>query len=139
MGLLQMREYKEEIELAIRAFKNNIEDIHTVQEWASYANFSSTKSFSRQIKIHFGKPAIKVMTELRLQKVIELMLKSPEESLFCIARMVGLKDEKSLYDYVKYHTELSPTSLKKRVKKEKLRSEITEYNLGVKIQSVFTE
>ncbi|SMO48513.1 helix-turn-helix domain-containing protein [Gracilimonas mengyeensis] len=129
----------EEIKVAVTTFNENVSNIHTVEEWANQLEYNSAKSFSRRIKIHFCKPAIKVMTELRIKRIIEIMHRSPEESFFGVARMVGLKDEKSLYDYVKYHTDLSPTALKKKITLEKLRSEITEYNLGVKIPSGFSE
>lgn len=130
---------KEEIDLAVRVFNKNVALIHTVEEWSSFMNFNRPKTFSRHVKIYFGKSAIKVMTDLRINKIKELMRTFPEESLFCIARLVGLKDEKSLYDYIKYHKNLSPTSLKNSLETAKFRNEITEYNLGVKIQSHFTE
>lgn len=134
-----MSGYEKESELAIRVFNNNIALIHTVEEWASSMNYRSAKTFSRHIKIHFGISAVKVMTQLRVKKIMELMHSVPEDSLFCVARLVGLKDEKSLYDYIKYHTKLSPTTLRNNVLRSKLRSEITEYNLGVKIHSNITQ
>lgn len=134
-----MNEYGEEMRMAVEVFNKNVAIIHTVEEWAFFMQFKSAKTFSRHVKIHFGRSAVKVMTELRVKKIMELMESVPEDSLFCVARLVGLKDEKSLYDYIKYHTKLSPTVLKNKLIRAKLRSEITEYNLGVKIQSAISE
>ena len=96
--------------------------ILSVTDWAQCMRYGCNKTFSRHVKRYFGKSAVRLLNELRLKLITELLAGDVSESHYCIARKAGLVDEKSLYDYIKYHLGKSPS----RLRREAVLSEISE-------------
>lgn len=100
------------IENAIRVLEEHIASIHTVPELAEKMGYTSSKNFSRLFRNHFGIRPKKVITKIKLRTITDHMLAAPDDIYFCIARRVGLLDDKALYRFIKRHTGKSPGEFK---------------------------
>jgi methylphosphotriester-DNA--protein-cysteine methyltransferase len=93
----------------------NIKSIRTVTEWANFMGYHDISFFSRRYRNHHNYKAVKRMTKIRM-KQIELLMSTNQAILnYELARMVGLRDEQDLYNFVSYHRGCSPTKLKKEL------------------------
>ncbi len=94
----------------------HIKEIHTVQEWAEWMGFETSKQFSKQFLNYFGVRPGRVLGRARLIYIIELIRLKPELSGYEVARESGLRDEKALYDFLVCHSGLSFSQLRERLR-----------------------
>ncbi|HKJ30189.1 MAG TPA: hypothetical protein VKA34_00110 [Balneolales bacterium] len=90
----------------------NLKKIHSVKEWAELVECKSTQWFARNYFKCFHERPKKVINRIRLLRIYELIYSDIEISGYELVWQVGLKDEKDLYDFLKYHTDMNFTELK---------------------------
>lgn len=99
---------KMDITYANTVLKNHLTEILSVKEWASKMGYSRT-SFQIEYRNTFGRVPKLTMKDLRLQQ-FRIWRETQRHLPFGeIARKLGLRDERALYGYVKYHTGKAPT------------------------------
>jgi AraC-like DNA-binding protein len=74
--------------------------------------YSSEKYFSRKIRNTFGKRPKELIIEMKILKIHEYILSSPDDIYYCVAKKFGFEDDNALYKFVKRHTGKSLTELK---------------------------
>lgn len=103
---------KQPMEEALQIAQQHLKEIRTVREWAEKMGYDCQKFFSRKFKKHYKVPPKSKLIELRIEKFQELIRENPKMSCFEISFFLGLGDEKSLNEYIKYHTSKPPTCWK---------------------------
>jgi methylphosphotriester-DNA--protein-cysteine methyltransferase len=93
---------KKSIDYAPQHLKIRIHAIWTVNDWAKEMGWDRSL-FSRKFRRHFRIPAKEWLHQEKMQTIHTYLLSSPEAKHFEIAYDLGFKDEKALYDYVRYH------------------------------------
>lgn len=116
---------KLDIEIANEVLLNNISKIRTVTEWAALMGYELSE-FSRKYRNEFNIVAVKAQTMLRIIQIEKHIKKGDTLLNYELARLVGLRDEKDLYNFMCYHMNCSPTQFRKKIKTRK----ITKTNLG---------
>ncbi|MDZ7807125.1 MAG: helix-turn-helix domain-containing protein [Gracilimonas sp.] len=94
---------------AIDIAQENLKEIRTVTEWAAKMGYGCPKYFSRRFKRSFGKSPKSKLVKIRIETFHKIILKSPELSCYEIGQKLGLGDEDNLNEYIRYHTNRSPT------------------------------
>lgn len=106
------------IEEAISCLEQHISKIATVNEWAEKMNYRSTSYFSRKIRAFYKQSPHSIIVDKKLLKIKKQLVNSPDQ-LFTIALENGFTDNNSFYKFIKLHTGLSPSDLRKEmIKKE---------------------
>lgn len=108
---------KEPIENAIKLLKENLQTVARVSEWATLMGYKNPKLFSRHFLRHFKKRPSSVLIKLRIASITKRLQKT-DMSCLKIAWMHSLPDEKALYNFLKRHTEYSPSEIKSLSGKE---------------------
>jgi len=107
-----------DIEKAVSILEENITSIRTVTEWSDKMGYSDRKKFSRAFRKQFGLRPSEAKAEIRVRKIEEYLKKYPSEINYCFALEFGFADDQSLYKFLKRHTGLTPTQLRKRLVKK---------------------
>tara|TARA_R110001599_G_scaffold84130_2_gene226611 strand:- start:6454 stop:6771 length:318 start_codon:yes stop_codon:yes gene_type:complete len=103
----------ENLENAHSLLEENITSLTTVTEWGKVCGFDCRKKFSRAYREYFGLRPKETLYEIRIQKIKEYMKTFPNEINYCVAVEFGFTNEQGLYKFIKRHTGLSPTQLRK--------------------------
>lgn len=90
---------------------NKITEIRTVSEWASLMGWERSE-FSRVYRRIHCVNAKSVLNKEKLRLIQRLMGEYPDAKSYEIACETGFKDEKALYDYVRYHKRCSPRKIR---------------------------
>jgi len=106
------------IEIALSILEENITSIRTVTEWADKMGYSDRKKFSRAFRTHFGYRPKEAFQETRVKKIQDYFQQFPEEKNYYIAVEFGFADDQGLNKFLKRHTGLTPTELRKRLVKK---------------------
>lgn len=107
-----------DINKAIRVLEKHIAEIYSVKDWARLSGFDSEKYFNRKIRGCYKKSPYQLIVEKKLEMINDRLAGTSDEILFSIALDLGFADNNALYKFVKRHTGLTPTELRKgRVKK----------------------
>lgn len=104
--------YQHTIKKAVDHLVDNLDTVARVGEWATLMGYSNAKKFSRHyLKCFQHRPSEK-LEEVRLNSVVQQLRDSKRKSNLQIAWEHSFPDEKSLYNFVKYHLGCSPTQIK---------------------------
>jgi len=103
---------KKPIESAVDVLKQHISVIDRVSEWAEKMGSHNTKKFSRQIRDHYGVRPKKLMTQIKLQRVKDLISNDEKITFYEVAKEVGKKDEQALYHFVMRATGHPPSKFR---------------------------
>ena len=94
-----MSEKRIPIELARQCAIRNLQSIFTVAEWADFMGYPIS-TFRRLCYRVFKKSAGKVLSETRITYIRTLWINDLGLSAYKVARHVGLRDEKALYQFL---------------------------------------
>ncbi len=136
-----MGKSRKQISDAINQLDVNLSEIARVQEWSEFMGYKSPQKFGYKFLRHFKVRPAKVLTYVRLISVITYLRSEKGFSNFEIAITHSFPDDKALNSFTNYHLKCSPSKLKSMSDKElnkkfqKLRSNIWDQNLGVKLRS----
>ena len=100
------------IESAVDVLKQHMRLIDRVSEWAEKMGSQDTKKFSRQIRDHYGVRPKKLMTQIKLQRVKDLISNDEKITFYEVAKEVGKKDEQALYHFVMRATGHPPSKFR---------------------------
>ncbi|KPP99598.1 MAG: ArsR family transcriptional regulator [Bacteroidetes bacterium HLUCCA01] len=102
---------KQRIEHANLVMSSYISSIRTVRDWADLMGWERT-DFSRRYRRIHGQTAKHALKQERFKHIARLMKENPQAKNYEIACDLGFRDEKALYDYVRYHSNRTPTDLR---------------------------
>lgn len=100
------------LEKAVEVLKNNITNIKSVSDWSVHMGWDRS-DFSRKYAKQFGESAKKTFHKNKLLTIESYLYEQPGAKYFEVAYDLGFRDEKALYDYVRYHTNKSPGAYKR--------------------------
>lgn len=103
------------IKNAILTLRNNLDQIHTVAEWADYMDYSRAY-FSTLIKEEFSQQPSRIIRREKYKKVWALVREQPDRKGQVIARKTGFSNVKSLYKFLRRHYDITLTAMRKRAK-----------------------
>lgn len=106
-----------DITKAGQLLQQHICEIHTVQQWADEMGYESVKYFSRLIRDHYGSRPKELIIKAKVKAIRTCLSETQDEILFCLARDLGFVNDAAMYKFVKRHTGLSPTELKRECEK----------------------
>ncbi|GEM_PF-754458 len=101
-------------ERALSLLNNRIEEIHSVQKWASEARMSR-RWLCKIMKQEYAKDPKTILREMRYKTIKKSLKEDSEMTGYCAALEAGLKDEKALYKFLSTHYDTSLTKLRKRI------------------------
>lgn len=102
------------LQYAVEILLNNIYEIRSVTDWANKMGWDRAQ-FSRMFARHYGENAKDALARFKLNLISKHFLENQGAKHFEIAYDLGFKDEKALYDYIRYHTNESPTQYKIKI------------------------
>lgn len=105
---------KMKIDFAPQVLKNLILQIWTVNDWSVELGWERCE-FSRGFKRQFGISAKDFLHKEKFKFIDKYFTSKPDTKHYEMACELGFRDEKALYDYVRYHRKCSPSAYKKRV------------------------
>lgn len=105
---------KHRIEAAGIILAAHLNQIRTVADWAIFMGWDRTE-FSRQYRRKNGVSAKDKLRDARFGVINDYLSQQPDARYYEVAYDLGFRDEKALYDYVRYHYKCSPTVYKNRV------------------------
>lgn len=100
------------LDKAVEVLESNILSIKSVSDWSENMGWERS-DFSRNYAKVFGESAKITFHKLKLKTIETYLYEQPEAKYFEVAYDLGFRDEKALYDYVRYHTNQSPGAYKK--------------------------
>lgn len=103
---------KLKLEVALDILKSNIHNIKSVSDWSDIMGWDRSE-FSRQYAKKFGESAKETYHKQKLLTIEAYLYEQPTVKYYEVACDLGFRDEKALYDYVRYHTKKSPGAYKK--------------------------
>lgn len=101
-------------EIALSLLINRIEEIHSVQEWATEARMSR-RWLCKIMKQEYSKDPKTILREMRYKSIKNSLKKDSDMTGYCAALEAGLKDEKALYKFLSTHYDTSLTKLRKKL------------------------
>jgi len=107
------------IEKAGTILVGELQNIHTVSEWAEKMGYPSAPTFFRDFKRYAGLPPEKVLIQVRLVCIMKLISYAPQLTGYEIALESGLADEKALYDFLARYKNTTLSELKRQLLKKK--------------------
>lgn len=107
------------IKQAHKIIFDDLSSIPDVQTWANKAGVS-TRWLCKAMKNKHGNSPKLLLRKRRYTVLVKSLKKDPEITGYCLAREVGLSDEKSLYKFLSSHYETSLTQLRNGIMKERL-------------------
>lgn len=102
------------IDEALGVLEKNIGTIRNVSEWAYELGYKKPSKFSWEFRERHRVRPSKVFIEMKVEKVVEYMVKNPNEKNYCVCLEFGFTNEKALYKFLKRHTNQSPTQLREK-------------------------
>lgn len=106
--------HKMKLELAREILATNIHEIRTVADWAQLMGWDRTE-FSRQFSRKFGTSAKDTLHMEKLKTIEGHFFDQPGAKYYEVACDLGFRDEKALYDYIRYHKNCSPGGFKQQL------------------------
>lgn len=100
---------KQPMERALQVARENLKEIRTVTEWAEKMGYDSPKYFSKRFKKYYGESPKSKLVEIRVNVFHNIVRGNQELSCYEIGQLLGLGDEDTLNEYIRYHTKRSPT------------------------------
>lgn len=104
---------------AVEILKEEIQSIPDVQTWASEAGVS-TRWLCKAMKNEHGNSPKILLRKKRYKVLFNNLKEDPELSGYCLAREIGLSDEKSLYKFLSNHYDTTLTQLRDDIIKASL-------------------
>lgn len=98
---------------------NDLSSIPDVQTWAEEAGVSR-RWLCKAMKKEHGNSPKKLLRKRRYMVLLKSLKEDPDITGYCLAREVGLSDEKSLYKFLSSHYGTSLTKLRNELMKERL-------------------
>lgn len=105
---------KMKLDIAVHYLSLNIFEIKSVSDWAIRMGWDRAE-FSRRFRKYHGESAKVCFHRLKLRTIENHFYSQPEAKYYEVAMDLGFRDEKALYDYVRYHRNCSPTAYKRQV------------------------
>lgn len=102
------------MEVAIHLLSLHIYDMRSVSDWATKMGWERSE-FSRKFKRYYGESAKECFHRIKMKTIENHFSAQPDAKYYEVACDLGFRDEKALYDYVRYHKKCSPTSYKNQV------------------------
>jgi transcriptional regulator GlxA family with amidase domain len=103
---------KHRLDKAVEVLKSNIHVIKSVSDWSDHMGWERS-DFSRKYAKSYGESAKRTFHKLKLETIDAYLYDQPTAKYFEVAYDLGFRDEKALYDYVRYHTNKSPGAYKR--------------------------
>ncbi len=103
------------IKNAVEVLDENLASICTVAEWVEKLGYDSSKYFSRVFRNYYSIRPKEVLVERKVLHFKKVISTDPDLIHYSVAQKLGLKDEFSLYKFIKRHTGKSPTYWRKRI------------------------
>ncbi|MCC5925763.1 MAG: hypothetical protein JJU41_04305 [Bacteroidetes bacterium] len=101
------------IALANEVLFQNLNQIRTVNEWANLMGWERS-DFSRSYRRMFSITAKKKLNREKIRLIEQLFGEQPSAKCYEIAYETGFKDEKALYDYLRYHELVNVSRFRER-------------------------
>jgi AraC-like DNA-binding protein len=98
---------------AISLLENEIRLIQSVNDWAKTVGCSRS-TLIRLIKTQTEQTPNEIMRIIRYNRIIMLTRNNPKTTAYAVAVDSGLKDDKSLYKFLKRHYSIRFTELRRR-------------------------
>lgn len=99
------------VKKAVSLLRKEIETISSVQKWAEEAGVSR-RWLCKAMKKVYGHPPKVIIRKIRYEMILDCMDEDPEISGYCLAKEVGMSDEKALYKFLSVHFDSSLTQLR---------------------------
>lgn len=90
---------------------SHLNHITGITKWAKLMGYNRIE-FSRTFKKFFDMAPKKMFHMVRVDSIMVYLAQHPSAKHYEVAIRFGLRDEKALYDYLKYHHNASPTEVK---------------------------
>ncbi len=90
---------------------SHLNHIKGITQWAKLMGYNRIE-FSRCFKKSFEIPPKKMFHTVRVDSIMVYLAQHPSVKHYEVAIRFGLRDEKALYDYLKYHQNASPSEVK---------------------------
>lgn len=105
---------KYKVRKAVELLKDEIQSIPDVQTWAEEAGVSKRWLCKAMKKEHGTSPKV-LLRKRRYIVLVKCLTQDPELTGYCIAREVGLSDEKALYKFLSSHYDTTLTQLREEI------------------------
>jgi transcriptional regulator GlxA family with amidase domain len=99
------------IERAIDIFKENLDTVARVTEWAELMGYERPKRFSRHFLHYYGRRPQQVLVRIRLCSITK-EIRTCQKKYYQIARSHSLPDEKALNNFTRRHIGYPPSKIK---------------------------
>jgi methylphosphotriester-DNA--protein-cysteine methyltransferase len=90
---------------------SHLNHITGITKWAKLMGYNRIE-FSRYFKKTHDMSPKKMFHRVRVDSIMVYLAQHPHAKHYEVAIRFGLRDEKALYDYLKYHHDASPTEVK---------------------------
>jgi methylphosphotriester-DNA--protein-cysteine methyltransferase len=90
---------------------SHLNHITGITKWAKLMGYNRIE-FSRLFKKVFDMSPKKMFHLVRVDSIMVYLAQHPNAKHYEVAIRFGLRDEKALYDYLKYHRNASPSEVK---------------------------
>lgn len=90
---------------------SHLHRINGISRWAQLMGYSRSQ-FAKRFKSVFNATPKQVYHSVRANSIMMYLSQHPDKKHYEVALRFALRDEKALYDYLKYHHNLSPTEIK---------------------------
>ncbi len=97
------------ISQALQNLEENLSKINSINEWAFFMKWGSSRTFVSAFKKQYKGSPSKMMIEVKVSRAIELLQENPEMPCIEVACAIGKSSEKDLNKFLKHHTGKSPS------------------------------
>lgn len=101
------------IDDALPILRDNLDDIHTVSEWADAVGYSRGH-FTHLIHQEFSETPYQIICREKYRKIFQQVRDNPKCKGLIIARKTGFSDVKGMYKFLKNHFGTTLTTLRKK-------------------------
>lgn len=99
---------------AYRVILDDLSSISDVKTWAEKAGVSTRWLCQAMKKVYGNSPKI-LLRKRRYMVLVKCLTEDPDLTGYCLAREVGLIDEKALYKFLSNHYDTSLTQLRDKI------------------------
>jgi methylphosphotriester-DNA--protein-cysteine methyltransferase len=90
---------------------SHLNKIDGITRWAQFMGYSRSQ-FAKRFKTAFSVTPKAMYHNIRVNSIMMYLSQHPDKKHYEVATRFALRDEKALYDYLKYHHNASPTEVK---------------------------
>lgn len=108
-----LSENSHEIDEALSVLRANIDQIHTVREWANQFDYSRTY-FHVLIKEQFNTTPYEIIKKEKLRRLKQLLEKDSDRKGYVLAVELGFSDTKSLHKFLAHNFDTNLTQLREK-------------------------